>query len=115
MRAAGPGPGPAARILKMFILRRGFEGGDPLLNDVQWICVYLRGLARICVDLRGFTWISSISGVRGFPACGSLWRLLAAFGDIQLPLKEGLWSFGGLDHGCLEAWRPGGLEAGCLG
>ena len=44
-------------------------------------------------------------------ACGVRWRPLAAFGDGQLPLKEGLWSFGGLDHGCLEAWRPGGLEA----
>ena len=29
MRAAGPGPGPAARILKMFISREGIEGGDP--------------------------------------------------------------------------------------
>ena len=57
MRAAGPGPGPAARILKMLISRGGFERGDPLLNDDQWIGVYLRGLARIYVDLNGFTWI----------------------------------------------------------
>ena len=34
-------------ILKMFISRGGFEGGDPLLNDVQWICVYLRGLVNL--------------------------------------------------------------------
>ena len=52
MRAAGPGPGPTARILKMFISRGGFEGRDPLLNDVPWICVYLCGLARIYMDLR---------------------------------------------------------------
>ena len=58
MRAAGPGPGPAARMLKMFISRGGFEGGDLLLNDVQWICVYLGGLARIYVDLHGFRCIS---------------------------------------------------------
>ena len=29
MRAAAPGPGPAARILKMFISRENTEGGDP--------------------------------------------------------------------------------------
>ena len=30
MRAAGPGPGPAARILKMLISREEIEGGDSL-------------------------------------------------------------------------------------
>ena len=118
MRAADPGPGPAARILKMFISRSGFEGGDPLLNDVQWICVYLGGLARICVDLHGFTWIYvDLCGFPGFQGSG-VFRTVAAFGGLlpavgnnQLPLKEGLWSFGGLDPGCLEAWRLGGLEA----
>ena len=42
---------------------------------------------------------------------GGLWRPLAS---ISSPLKEGLWSFGGLDPGGLEAWRPGGLEAWSL-
>ena len=122
MRAAGPGPGPAARILKMFISRGGFEGGDPLLNDVQWICVYLHGLAWIHMDLGGFPGFQGSEVFRPLASVGGLWRPLAAFGSLRqplaterLPLKKGLWSFGGLDPGCLEAWRPGGLEPGCLG
>ena len=92
MRAAGPGPGPAARILKMFISRGGFQGGEPLLNDVRWICVYLRGLARIYMDLRGFTYILvDLGGSYGFQgsevfqplaSVGGLWQPLAAFGGL---------------------------------
>ena len=55
------------------------------------------------------------------PRFSGLWRplaafgsLLAAFGDNQLPLKEGLWSFGGLEAWILDAWRLGGLEAWSL-
>ena len=63
------------------------------------------------MDLGGFSGFQGSEVFQPVASVGGLWRPLAAFGDIQLPLKEGLWSFGGLDPGCLEAWRPGGLEA----
>ena len=68
------------------------------------------------MDLHGFRWISWISGVRGFPACGGLWRdfggTLAAFGGtletFSSPLKK---VYGALEAWILDAWRLGGLEA----
>ena len=126
MRAAGPGPGPAARILKILISRSGFEGGDPLLNDVQWIRVYLCGLARIYVDLHGFTWIlvdfHAFRGSRSQRVCQRKTRRPVIFasgrhGDLA-PIRKNCsileaWR---LDLGSLEAWKLdlGSLEA-CLG
>ena len=74
MRAAGPGPGRAARILKMFISRGGFEGGDPLLNDIQWICLYLRGLGKVYMHFGGFPGFQGSGVFQPVAACGGLWR-----------------------------------------
>ena len=70
------------------------------------------------MDLGGFRWISWISGVRGFPACGSLWRPVAACGvrwrpleTLSSPLKK---VYGALEAWILDAWRLGGLEAWSL-
>ena len=118
MRAAGPGPGPAARILKMFISRSGFDGGDPILSDVQWVCVYLCGLARIYVDLHGFTWILvDFLDFRG-PRFSSLWQPVASVGGLWQPLETFSSPlkkvYGALEAWILESWRLGGLEAWSL-
>ena len=46
--------------------------------------------------------------LRGFPACGSLWRPLGTFSS---PLKK---VCGALEAWILDAWRLGGLEAWSL-
>ena len=78
----------------------------------QWICVYLRGLARIYMDLSGFRLISWISGVRGFSLLADLCRPLASFGGLWHRLSSPLMKiYGALEAWILDAWRLGGLEA----
>ena len=70
------------------------------------------------MDFAGFGWISWISGVRGFPACGSLWRPVAACGVRWRPLGTGSFPlkkvYGALEVWIMHAWRLGGLETWSL-
>ena len=96
----------------MNISRGGFEGGDPLLNDSQWICVYLCGLSRIYMDLHGFRWISMHLGVQvpeGLPAEDTEARIFCQRKTRRsCPYKKELLDLGGLEA---RSWKPGGLEA----
>ena len=56
-QAASPGPGPAARILKMFISREKIEGGEPLSMAIPMGGSHLDslGLTRSSGDTPGGT------------------------------------------------------------